>query len=122
MAVIYSGDGMRSTEMNDKLVYVIPEEGSNLWVDNMCIPKGCEHKEAAECFINFMCRPDIAQMNMDYVRYCSPISQVVENLTEEEKANPAMNPSEEVLARCEFGADTSDVAWKYDDVWMNILM
>ena len=122
MAVIYSGDALYAMEKNDKLAYVIPEEGSNIWVDGMCIPKGSQHKEAAEYFINFMCRPDIAQKNMEYIYYSSPIQQVVDGLSEEELASTAMNPTEEMVARCEYYTDISDVAWMYDDVWMDVLM
>ena len=122
IAVIYSGDALYAMEKNDKLAYVIPDEGSNIWVDGMCIPKGSAHKEAAECFINFMCRPDIAQKNMEYIYYSSPIVQVVEGLSEEELASTAMNPTDEMVARCEYYNDISDVAWMYDDVWMDILM
>ena len=88
----------------------------------MCIPKGSQHKEAAEYFINFMCRPDIAQKNMEYIYYSSPIQQVVDGLSEEELASTAMNPTEEMVARCEYYTDISDVAWMYDDVWMDVLM
>ncbi|MBR7189386.1 MAG: spermidine/putrescine ABC transporter substrate-binding protein [Clostridia bacterium] len=120
MAVMYNGDAMYAIKDNPSLVYVIPEEGSNVWVDAMCIPKGSAHKEAAELFIDFMCRPDIAKMNVDEIRYSPLIRQVVEGLSEEELASTAMNPSEEELARCEYYHDISDVAWMYDDVWMDV--
>ena len=124
MAVMYSGDALYAIEKNDALAYVIPDEGSNIWVDGMCVPKSAKNKEAAECFINFMCRPDIAQMNMDYIYYSSPIKQVVEQLDEEELASIAMNPTDEMVARCEYYVDIStfDNAWLYDDVWMDVLM
>ena len=122
LAVMYSGDALYAMEKNDKLVYVIPDEGSNIWVDGMCVPKSCKNKEAAECFINFMCRPDIAQMNMEYIYYSSPVKQVVENLSEEELASTAMNPTDEMVKRCEYYVDISDVAWMYDDIWMDVLM
>lgn len=122
MAVMYSGDALYAMEKNDKLAYVIPDEGSNIWVDGMCIPKVCQNKEAAECFINFMCRPDIAQKNMEYIYYSSPIKQVVENLGEEELASTAMNPTDDMVARCEYYVDISDVAYLYDDIWMDVLM
>ena len=121
MAVMYSGDALWAMEKNDKLAYVIPEEGSNIWVDGMCIPKGSAHKEAAECFINFMCRPDIARKNMEYIYYSSPIKQVVEELSEDELASTAMNPTDEMVARCEYYHDISDVAYLYDDVWTDVL-
>ena len=122
MAVMYSGDALYAMEKNDKLAYVIPDEGSNVWVDGMCVPKVSENKEAAECFINFLCRPDIAQKNMEYIYYSSPIKQVVENLDEEELASTAMNPTDEMVARCEYYVDISDVAYLYDDIWMDVLM
>ena len=124
MAVMYSGDALYAMEKNDALAYVIPDEGSNVWVDGMCVPKTCQNQAAAECFINFMCRPDIAQMNMEYIYYSSPIKQVVDGLSEEELASTAMNPTDEMLSRCEFYIDISsfDNAWLYDDVWMDVLM
>lgn len=120
LAVIYSGDALYAMEKNESLAYVVPEEGSNIWVDGMCIPKGSKNKEAAECFINFMCRADVAQMNMDYIYYSSPIQEVADNMSEEEKANGALNPSEDVIARCEFFNDISDCMDLYDNVWMEI--
>ena len=122
MAVMYSGDALYAMEKNDKLAYVIPEEGSNIWVDGMCVPTASQNKAAAECFINFMCREDIARMNMEYIYYSSPIKQVVEGLSEEELASTAMNPTDEMVARCEYYVDISDVAWMYDDIWMDVLM
>ena len=124
MAVMYSGDALYAMEKNDKLAYVIPDEGSNVWVDGMCVPKVCQNKEAAECFIDFMCRPDIAQMNMDEIRYSSPIKQVVAGLSEEEMASTAMNPTDDMVARCEYYVDysTFENAWLYDDIWMDVLM
>ena len=122
LAVIYSGDALYAMEKNDKLAYVVPDEGSNIWVDGMCVPKGAQHKEAAESFINFMCDPEIARMNMEYIYYSSPIRQVVEGLSEEEKANTAMNPTDETIARCEYYNDISDAMDLYENIWMEIRM
>ena len=122
LAVIYSGDALYAVEKSDHLAYVVPQEGSNIWVDGMCIPKDSAHKEAAECFINFMCRPDIAQKNMDYIYYSSPIRQVAENLDEEQAANEALNPPEDVVARCEFYNDISDSMSLYEGIWMEVQM
>lgn len=120
MGIIYSGDALYAMEKNDKLTYVVPQEGSNVWVDGMCIPKGSKNKEAAESFINFMCRDDIAAMNMEYIHYSSPIKAVVENLSEEDAANPALNPSEEVISRCEYFNDISDCMALYEKIWTEI--
>ena len=63
LGVIYSGEAIYTQKENPNLEYVIPKEGSNIWIDSWVIPKNAEHKENAEKFINFLCRPDIALMN-----------------------------------------------------------
>ena len=120
LALMYSGDANYAVELNDHLAYVVPEEGSNIWFDGMCIPKGAPNKENAEAFINFMCREDIARMNVDEIGYCTPIQAVVDSMTEEEKANHIWNPTEDEIARCEIFRDLGDAVYDYDDMWLEI--
>ena len=72
MGVIYSGEAIYTQRENPDLEYVVPEEGSNVWIDGWVIPKNAENKENAEKFIDFMCRPEIALMNFDYITYSTP--------------------------------------------------
>ena len=74
IGVIYSGEAIYTQLENPNLEYVIPKEGSNVWIDSWVIPKNAKHKENAEAFINFLCRPDIAKMNFDYITYSIPNS------------------------------------------------
>lgn len=120
IGVVYSGDAQYAIEKNENLVYVVPEEGSNIWVDGMCIPKGSKNVEGAMKFIDFLCREDIAAMNFDYIYYCSPIQAVVDGLDEEEAAQSTINPSENVVSRCEYFNDVEDVMSLYENVWMEI--
>lgn len=120
IGVVYSGDAQYAIEKNENLVYVVPEEGSNIWVDGMCIPKGSKNVEGAMKFIDFMCREDVAAMNFDYIYYCSPIQAVVDGLDEEEAAQSTINPSEDVVSRCEYFNDVEDVMSLYENVWMEI--
>ena len=122
IALIYSGDALYSLEKADNLVYVVPEEGSNVWLDAMCIPKGSKHKEAAECFINFLCREDIARANMDFIYYSTPIQAVVDGMDEEELANETLNPPQDVVDRCTFFNDVSEDGELYEDIWLDIRM
>ena len=121
LALMYSGDALYSMMENEALEYVVPIEGSNVWVDGMCIPKGSQNKEAAQQFIDFMCRPDIARMNMDYIYYSTPIQQVVDEMDEEERDNLTLNPSQEIIDRCEFFHDLGDFIVQYEQIWMEIL-
>ena len=120
IGVVYSGDAQYAIEKNENLVYVVPEEGSNIWVDGMCIPKGSKNVEGAMKFIDFLCREDIAAMNFDYIYYCSPIQAVVDGLDEEEAAQSTINPSEDVVSRCEYFNYVEDVMSLYENVWMEI--
>lgn len=120
IGVVYSGDAQYAIEKNENLVYVIPEEGSNIWVDGMCIPKGSKNVEAAQQFIDFMCRDDVAAMNFEYIYYCSPIQSVADGLDEEDAALNTINPSDEETARCEFFNDVEDCMDLYEGVWMEI--
>ncbi|MBR4235015.1 MAG: spermidine/putrescine ABC transporter substrate-binding protein [Clostridia bacterium] len=120
MAVMWSGDAMYAIMENDKLAYVVPEEGSNVWVDAMCVPKDSKHYDWALKFIDFMCRPDIAKKNYEYIYYASPIKQVVAELPAEEAENVAVNPNEEILAKCETFTDMMDKMEQLNKYWMKI--
>ncbi len=120
LAVAWSGDALYAIEKNDKLAYVVPEEGSNIWVDGMCVPKGSKNLEAAQVFIDFMCRPDIAYKNQQYIYYSTPVAAVVDQYTDEEKADTTLNPTQDIVDRCEFFNDISAYSDLYEGVWMEI--
>ena len=97
-----AGDCLTMMDNNENLAFYLPEEqGFNRFVDVMCIPTCCEQKEAAETFINFLCRPDISAANMDWVGYSTPITAAKDYMDEETANNPVAYPSEEVLAKGE---------------------
>lgn len=101
MAVIYSGEAYLAEEYNPDLAYVIPKEGSNLWIDSWCVTKYCENMDAAQQFLDFLCREDIAQKNFDYIYYSTPNKAVIDSLSEEDKSNEALVPAEDATANCE---------------------
>lgn len=72
LGVIYSGEAIYTQRENPDLAYVIPEEGTNVWIDGWVIPKNAPNKENAEKFIDFMCRGDIALLNFEYITYSTP--------------------------------------------------
>ncbi len=72
LGVIYSGEAIYTQRENPDLEYVIPEEGTNIWIDSWVIPANAPNKENAEKFIDFMCRGDIALMNFEYITYSTP--------------------------------------------------
>ena len=84
LGVIYSGEAIFTQRENPDLEYVIPEEGSNVWIDGWVIPKNAPNVENAEKFINFMCRDDIALMNFEYITYSTP-NVAAQDLIEDEE-------------------------------------
>lgn len=121
LSVMYSGDAMYCMEYNEDLAYVVPEEGSNYWFDGIVIPKTCQNKEAAMQFIDFLCRPDIALKNTEYIGYATPNTGALELLDEETKADPAYTPTQEILDKCELFYDLGDFTQEYDKVWTEVL-
>lgn len=113
LAVVYSGDAQYAIELNEDLAYVIPQEGSNIWVDSAVIPVSAKNKENAEKFINFLCRPDISAANAEEIGYCTPNAQAIELLGEDYQNSQVTNPSDELMARCEVYIDL-------DETWLNI--
>ena len=120
IAVVWSGDAAAMIEVNPDLKYVIPSEGTNLWFDAMVIPKNAENREAAEKFINFMTRPDIAAMNADYIGYSSPIPEAIQLLPEEVQKSEVAYPSDEKLENTEIFMDPKDIIGEYDRIWTEI--
>lgn len=122
LGVIYSGEALYTQTENSDLEYVIPKEGSNLWIDSWAIPKNAEHKENAEAFINFLCRPDIAKMNYDYTTYSIPNSEGRKLIEDERLRNSQITfPSPEELINCEtfqFLGDDNDAL--YNRLWREV--
>ncbi|MBQ9549831.1 MAG: ABC transporter substrate-binding protein [Lachnospiraceae bacterium] len=87
LGVIYSGEAIYTQRENPDLEYVIPREGTNVWIDSWVIPKNARHKKNAEKFIDFLCRPDIAYMNFDYITYSTPNVPGRELIEDEEIRN-----------------------------------
>lgn len=120
LAVIYSGEAFYMKQENPDLEYVIPQEGSNFWVDAMVIPKTSKNKKEAELFINFMCDPEVAYKNAIYVGYSSPHSEVKKMLDPDFLNDPAAYPDMEELVNLEFFKDLGDYLSVYDRIWTEV--
>lgn len=120
-APYYAGDFLTMVEENPDLAFSFPEEGFNIFIDAMCIPKGCQNKEGAEAFINFLCRPDICAANLDYLGYSAPESAAKELMDPEVTSSPVAYPDDETLARTEsFGALSTQATQLMNDLWLNV--
>lgn len=122
VALVWSGDATFCMAESDELNYVVPEEGSNIFFDSICIPANARNVSGAEKFIDFLCRADIAAKNYEYVGYAIPNTAAIELLgAEEYNASPVNNPPQEVLDKCEVFKYLGDETKLYDQIWTEII-
>ena len=111
IATYYAGDYLSMLENNEDLAFVIPEEGSNWFVDAMCMLKNAPHQREAHMWINFIASTEANLANMDYIWYASPNREALERYPAyyEELYGEALDPEiyeimaapAETLERCE---------------------
>lgn len=131
IAMYYAGDYLTMLENNEDLAFVIPEEGSNWFVDAMCVLKDTQHMSEAEEWINFIASTDSNLANMDYIWYASPNREALEQYpayyaeVNEEELDPEiyeiMAPPAETLDRCEIYENLpKDTLRLYDRLWTRL--
>ena len=121
LALIFSGDAIFCMDENPALAYAVPMEGSNIWFDSIVIPKGARNKDKAEAFIDFLCRPDIALKNTEYIGYSTVNTETLKMLPPELAENPAYWPPDEVIDRCVIFLDLGDFTEEFDRAWTMVL-
>ncbi|HOA15173.1 MAG TPA: spermidine/putrescine ABC transporter substrate-binding protein [Bacillota bacterium] len=120
MALCWSGDAMLLIDEHPNLRYVIPEEGTNVWVDCMAVPKTTKHKREAELFIDYMMRPEVNAACAQYVGYSTANQKAAGLLPEEVRLDEARYPSGNVWEHGEVFVDLGDFSDEYDRAWTEI--
>ena len=101
VAITFSGEAADMMYENEHIHYVIPEEGSNLWFDNIVIPHNAKNVQGAYDFINFMLRPEVAAQNAEYIGYSTPNQAAMALLPPEITEDEQFYPNDELIARLE---------------------
>ncbi|CAB1245706.1 ABC transporter, periplasmic spermidine putrescine-binding protein potD (TC_3.A.1.11.1) [Ruminococcaceae bacterium BL-6] len=124
LAPYYAGDAATLVEDNPDIGFAIPDkEGTNFFVDAVCIPKGSRHKAAAEAYINFLCDPEIAAANVDYIGYSTPESAAKKLLPKEVVDNPIFYPDQKILDQSEIFTNLPDDTNRLlDTLWAEVKM
>ncbi len=121
IAAYYAGDGITMMENNEDLAMFVPHQGSNMYVDAMCIPATSTNKEAAEMFINYMCETEVGLANAEYIWYSTPHTEVYNALDEETRNNELMYPPAEVIENSEtFDVLPDDINTAMDAAWSDV--
>lgn len=118
MSVIYNGEAYLAMENNPDLDFIIPDEGTYVWVDSWAVPVGSQKKELAEKFIDYMSSEEVAEQNFEYIYYSTPNAAVMENLDQEILDIEAIFPDESIFETCEvlnyLGKETEEL---YSYLW-----
>ncbi len=122
IGVIYSGEAIFTQRENSDLEYVIPKEGTNVWIDSWVITKDSKNVENAEKFIDFMCRPEIALKNFEYITYSTPNEGARALIEDEDIKNstiafPDLSQYSELETFQYLGEDGDQL---YNDLWKEV--
>jgi spermidine/putrescine transport system substrate-binding protein len=119
----YNGDVLQVMGEDDDLSYVVPKEGSLLWEDTMCIPRGGPNPDNAHSFINFILDGEVHGAIAEFVRYPCPNAAAMEYIPEADRNDPAVYPPREVLKRCEFAVYKGEkIEGLYQDALTRVLV
>ena len=119
----YAGDYFTMLEINEDLRFFYPEEGTNIFVDAICIPKSAKHYDEAMLYIDFLLEPEIALANAEYICYASPHSAVVENEDYEFFEDEILYPSPEDfdISKAQYYHDIDpDIRRYYEELWIDL--
>ena len=120
MAVTYSGDAIYAIMENPDLAYAVPEEGSNIWFDNVIITKSSQNVEAAYIFLDYLLDAEVAAANANYLCYSTPNAAAEEFIDPELLASDVFNVPQDVIDRCEGFIDLEEDEQLYHSAWTRI--
>jgi spermidine/putrescine transport system substrate-binding protein len=124
LAPYYAGDAVTLVRDNPNIGFAIPtKEGTNFFIDAMCVPTSAKHKKEAEEYINFLCRPDVAAANMKTVGYSTPETEAKKLLPEEMRDSDIFYPPESIIKNSEVYVNLpEDVSLQVDALWAQVKM
>jgi len=119
-AIVYSGEGARGMKEDPATAYFVPDEGSQIWVDNLAITARAPHRELAEQFINFVLDAKIGAQISNFNQFSTPNQAALPLIRPEDLANPVIYPPKSVREKLEFLSDVGAKSRLYDEIWTQI--
>lgn len=120
VAMVFSGEGARGMAEDSETAYVIPKEGSLIWVDSLAVLAKAPHRDLAEHFLNFCLEPEVGARISNFTQFASPNQASRPFLRPEDLKNPAIYPPEAILPRLEFAEHLGAKSRLYDEVWTQV--
>lgn len=121
IAPYYAGDYLTMYEVNEDLAFFYPQEGTNIFIDSICIPRSCKNYDAALMYINFLLEPQIATANAEYIGYASPNTAVINNPDYYYYKNEILYPDEKDIPKVQYYHDIDDqIRMHYEMLWCDV--
>ena len=119
----YAGDYLTMAETNEDLEFFYPEEGTNIFVDAICIPKSVKNYDAAMLYIDFLLEPEVALANAEYIGYASPNMSVVENEDYCYYGEEILYPAPEDMPKVQDYYDIdAEIRKYYENLWIDVML
>ena len=119
-AVAYNGDAVRGMRDDPETEFFVPEEGGEIWMDNLAIPVRAPHRDMAEKFIDFILEPEVGARVSNFNQYATPNRASLRFIDPKDLRNPAIYPPPGVSERLEFLRDLGPDSKLYDEVWTQV--
>ena len=119
-AIVYSGEAARGLAEDKETAYIIPREGSQIWLDNLAVLAKAPHRDLAEQFINFLLDAHIGARISNFTQFATPNKAARPFLNPDDVKNPAIYPAPEMMSKLEFLEDLGAKSRFYDEVWTYI--
>lgn len=117
LAIVYSGDAIRAMEEDANVAFVLPREGTIIWVDAMTIPAHAPNRAGAHQFINWILEDATGARLSNFNRYATPNQASLPLINQEDRENKTIYPDEELLGTMEYLEDLGKENRLYDEVW-----
>jgi spermidine/putrescine transport system substrate-binding protein len=120
LAMVSNGDASRGVKEDPETYYFVPREGSDIWVDNLCVPDKAPHRDLAEKFINYILEPSVGAQLSNFNQYATPNQASLPFINPADRKNPAIYPTPEIMSRLEFVQDLGATNQLYDELWTQV--
>jgi spermidine/putrescine transport system substrate-binding protein len=120
LAMVSNGDASRGVKEDPATAYFVPKEGSDIWVDNMCVPAKAPHRDLAEKFINYILDSQIGAQLSNFNQYATPNQASMQFINPADLKNPAIYPTAKIMDRLEFVQDLGSANQLYDELWAQV--
>jgi spermidine/putrescine transport system substrate-binding protein len=117
LAIVYNGDALKAVKENKQVGFVVPKEGTLIWVDAMTITSKAPNAEGAYQFINYILEAEVGAQLSNFNSYATPNAASMPKITPEDRENPMIYPPEDQIAKMEYLEDVGNDTQFYDEVW-----